>query len=376
MIRRLRWVMALLSIAVLAAASVAQAPGAEYKLRAGDTISIDVWGYKDLSVPQVVVRPDGKISYPTIGDIYVVNITPQALSNIITLGIAKYVKAKVSVSLISSVAEKYYVTGAVAKPFSYPLLVGTGVREAVAAAGDLALDANDQSATVLRNGQRIPIDLAAAMKGDASKNIMLQPGDTLAIDQALVAFIGAVANPGKVALRRGATLRQSLTAVGDVRESADVERIQILRGTETIIANLREITADPTKDPQLKPGDIVKVDLTDVRSVPVLISTSGDAGKANTYRFIPGYRDTVQDALTWSGGVGGNADLKRVKIHRSADGAKPTVIVANLETVEGRAVALRANDYVEVPLRKKGSIGPILTGIVTAIVGIYAGKHI
>lgn len=371
MIHRLRWVVALLFVAVFAGTSGAQTPSAEYKLRAGDMISIDIWGYKDFSVSAVVVRPDGKVSFPTIGDIYVIDQTPVALSRMIALGVSKYIKnPKVVVTLISSSAEKYYVTGAVGKPGAFPLLVGTGVREAIVAAGDLTLDANNQIATVLRNGERIPIDLAAAMTGDAAKNIALKPGDTVSIEQALITFIGAVGSPGKVPFRRGATLRQALTAVGDVRDTADVERIQILRGTDTIMANLREIIADPTKDPTLKPGDIVKVDVSDLRTVPVLIT--GAVGKADTYRFIPGYRDTLQDAIIWTGGVGGDADLRRVKIHRSVEGQMPTVIKADLETIEGRAIQLRANDYVEVPRRKRSNAGQIFSSVLGVGLSLYS----
>jgi polysaccharide export outer membrane protein len=371
-------VVTLWSLAVFAAASGAQTPGTEYKLRAGDTISIDVWGYKDFSVGPIPVRPDGKISFPTIGDIYVIDLTPDSLSNIISLGLMKFVRdpknnkagPKVVVTLVSSNAEKYYITGAVAKPGGFPLLVPTGIREAIVAAGDLTLDADDQSATILRNGERIPVDLAAAMKGDPARNIMLKPGDTVSIDQALVTFIGAVGAPGKVALRRGLTLRQALAAVGDVRETADVERVQIRRGPDTTVVNLREITADPTKDVILKPGDIVQVDVIDVRAVPVLIT--GAVGKADTYRFIPGYRDTLEDAIVWTGGVAGDADLKRVKIHRSADGGEVKVIQANLETVEGRAIRLRANDFVEVPHRKRNNAGQLFSSFLGVGISLYS----
>lgn len=371
MTRHLRWVVTLFSIIMLAAQSQAQTASTEYKLRAGDVISIDVWGFKDFTLSSVSVRPDGKISYPTIGDIYVVDLTPIALGRLIGLGVAKYVKnPKVVVTLINSTAERYFVTGAVGKPSGYPLTVSTGIREAVVAAGDLNLDANDQTATLLRNGERIAVDLAAAMKGDASRNMMLQPGDTLSIDKALITLQGAVNGAGQQPLRRGATLRQALASSGDVRDNADVERIQILRGAETIVVNLRDIVADPTKDVPLKPGDIIKVDQVDVRSVPVFIT--GAVGHASTFRFIPGYRDTIQDALTWAGGVAGDADLSRAKIRRTLDNKPPVTIRCDLRTVEGRAVQLRANDYIEVPRKRRSQVISLVSGFLGVGLSLYS----
>lgn len=370
MVRRLRWAAISLLLAAFIGRSSAQTPTADYKLRAGDVINIDVWGFKDISVSAVPVRPDGKISYPTIGDIYVVDMTPTALSRIITLGITKYIKEpKVSVTLLSSAAERFFVTGAVAKPGGFPLTVNTGVREAVAASGDLAPDADVQDATVLRNGQTIPVDLAGAMAGNPAKNIMLQAGDTLSIPQALITIEGAVNGTGKQPLRRGTTLRQALAAVGDVKEDADVERVQVLRGKETIVANLREITADPQKDVPLKSGDVIKVDPVDVRTVPVLIT--GSVGHSGTFRFVPGYRDTVQDAITWAGGLGSDADLERVKIVRSNAAGKPTQINCNIKTLEGRAVHLQANDYLEVPKRRHSQAYAIATGFLGIGISLY-----
>lgn len=371
MVRCLRWVAILLTLSIFVGRSGAQTPGAEYKLRAGDVLSIDVWGFKDLSVSAVPVRPDGKISYPTIGEIYVVDMTPAALSRIITLGMSKYIKApKISVTLLSSAAERFFVTGAVVKPGGFPLTVNTGVREAVAAAGDLTPDADNQNASVLRNGQRIQVDLAAAMKGDASKNIMLQAGDTVSIDQALITLEGAVNGPGKQPLRRGTTLRQALASAGDVRDNADIERIQILRGKETIVANLREITANPEKDVPLMSGDIIKVDPADIRTVPVLIT--GSVGHSGTFRFVPGYRDTVQDAITWAGGLGSDADLNRVKILRTDSSGKSSEIICDIRKTEGRSVHLQANDYLEVPKRKRSQAFTIASGFLGIGVSLYS----
>lgn len=375
MSRCLRWVLIAISVAAVTGSSPAQTsgtPSPEYKLRVGDVISVNVWGFKDFTLEQVPVRPDGKISFPTIGDIYVVDQTPAAVSRIITLGIKKYIAdPKVVVTLLSSKADKYYVNGAVAKPGEFALSVNppTGVREAVAAAGDLAPDANTQTATILRGAERLPVDLAAALRGDGSKNIMLQPGDTLSIEQALVTIEGAVTAPGQQPLRRGTTLTKALATAGGVKDTADMERVQVISGSETRMVNLRQLQKDmeedPSKDLTLKPGDIIKVGLADTRTEPVLIS--GAVARPGTYRFVPGYRDTVQDAINLAGGLLGDVDLRRVKIRRGQD----TNLTVDLRTESGRGEQLKPNDFIEIPKKRRSQAMNLATTAFGVIVTLY-----
>ncbi|HEY3265312.1 MAG TPA: polysaccharide biosynthesis/export family protein [Armatimonadota bacterium] len=371
MFRRLLWVCLILMAAGTARTAPPADSSSEYKLRAGDVISVDVWGFSDFTVSSVPVRPDGKISFPTIGEVYVVGQTPAQLSRILALGISKYLKdPKVTVTLVTSGAQKYFVTGSVASPGAFPLAAQTGVREAVVAAGDLGLDANDQQAVLLRNGERIPVDLAGALHGDASKNLIMEAGDTLSIDKALVTFVGAVGATGQQPLRRGSTLSQAIAAVGGLRDGADQERVQILRGDKTLVANMREITADPTRDIALLPGDIIKVDLADDRTVPVFIT--GSVGHQSMYRYLPGRRDTLQDAINWAGGVSGDADLGRVKIRRTIASGDTVETAYDLRTVEGRSVRLQPNDYIDVTKKKRSQAASILSSSLGVGLSLYS----
>lgn len=344
----------------------AAAAASDYTIQPGDVLSVTVWGFPELSVGSVQVRPDGKISVPTIGDIYVVGQTPAQLSGVIGLGLKKYVtNANVSVALVSTTSQKYFVTGSVSSPGAFPLTPGTGVREAVVAAGDLAIDANDQTATLIRDGKRIPVDLAGAMHGNASANIQLQPGDTLSVDKAIISVEGRVNQTGQQALRRGTTLTQALATAGGTTDGADIERVQILRGDQTLIANLRAISNDPTKDITLQPGDTIKVDAADERTVPVFLS--GAIGRQGSYRFLPGRRDTLQDAINWAGGAASDADLSRVKVRRIDAGGEEHIYQFDLRTVEGRGFQLQPNDYIEVPHKKRNKVMSTVSSVAGAL---------
>ena len=54
-------------------------PGAvsDYQIGSGDTLQIAVWKEPEVSVPSVIVRPDGKISVPLIKEVQVVGLTPR-----------------------------------------------------------------------------------------------------------------------------------------------------------------------------------------------------------------------------------------------------------------------------------------------------------
>ncbi|MEW6102085.1 MAG: polysaccharide biosynthesis/export family protein [Candidatus Omnitrophota bacterium] len=68
-----------------------------YKIDKEDILDIAVWGHKDLE-KQVIVRPDGKISFPFIGDVQAAGSTIPELEKRITDGLKEYVKGKLKSS--------------------------------------------------------------------------------------------------------------------------------------------------------------------------------------------------------------------------------------------------------------------------------------
>ena len=66
-------------VAVVSAQTPAQAPAKEYVLVAGDTVDINVFGEADLT-RSVVIRPDGKISLPLIGEVQAAGFKPSQLA--------------------------------------------------------------------------------------------------------------------------------------------------------------------------------------------------------------------------------------------------------------------------------------------------------
>lgn len=350
------------------------AVSAAYTLKQGDVVSVSVWGFPDLSVASLTVRPDGMITYPTIGDIAVVGLTPDALARKIEEGVSKFVKnPRVTVSLSSTPSDRYFVAGSVARPGTYTLVAGTGVKEAIAAAGDFADDANRVTAVILREGKIIPVNLKAAFDGDASANIPIMANDTLTISQALVNIIGAVANTGKMPLRRGSTLAQAIAAAGGTRADADIDKVLIMRGGtggQVLSASLREIASDPKKDIVLQPDDTVQVNTVDVRQLTAFVT--GAVGRNGVYRWTPGWRGTLEDAVN-AAGPATNADLKRVKVKREWVKGRSSVRTYDLRTLEGRQLPLEENDYIDVGRKrtKAASLTPV-AAVLGTIAAVYS----
>jgi polysaccharide biosynthesis/export protein len=114
-------------------------------LHPGDTLQISVWQDPKLD-RQVVVGPDGMISFPLAGHIHAGGMTPQALENLLRRRLQKNYTSHldITVSLAAVNPEeavdakpRIYITGEVLKPGPYILRRNTSVIQALALAGGL-----------------------------------------------------------------------------------------------------------------------------------------------------------------------------------------------------------------------------------------------
>ena len=62
-----------------------------YLIGIGDVLGVHVWRDPDLSRTGVMVRPDGRISLPLVGDVQAAGITGSTLSSIVSGMLKEYV---------------------------------------------------------------------------------------------------------------------------------------------------------------------------------------------------------------------------------------------------------------------------------------------
>ena len=161
----------------------------DYQIGAGDALQISVWKEPDVSVPSVVVRPDGMITVPLIKDVAVGGMTPRQVEKVIADGFAKYItdpNVTVVVSAINS--KKVYLVGAVKNEGPLPYTYRMTVMQALSEAGGLTEYARRKKIYIIRNESgrdyRLDFDYDEVVKGERmEQNIVLMPGDTIIIPQ-------------------------------------------------------------------------------------------------------------------------------------------------------------------------------------------------
>ena len=159
---------------------------AGYTIGEQDVLAIDVWQEKELSGP-AVVRPDGKITMPLVGEIYVVGMTPVQLQGELTKRLEPFVTApQVSVSVHEINSRKVYVMGQVAHEGVFRINSTTTVSQILVQAGGLREYAKKNKIYVLRNTNgkqvRLPFNYNWFIKGQKNgQDFVLKPGDTVVV---------------------------------------------------------------------------------------------------------------------------------------------------------------------------------------------------
>jgi polysaccharide biosynthesis/export protein len=151
-----------------------------YVIGAEDVLSVFVWHDQELT-RQVVVRPDGKITLPLVGELEAAGLTLPQLTTTIASGLKKYmVSPEVNVSVQAVNSKKFYIQGEVMRPGSYPLIVPTTVLEGLANAGGFRDFANIKKIVVMRGSERFHFNYKEVRSGKhLEQNILLRPGDEI-----------------------------------------------------------------------------------------------------------------------------------------------------------------------------------------------------
>jgi polysaccharide export outer membrane protein len=166
----------------------AQSAGAAsgYDLQPGDVLEILVW--REVDFPkEVLIRPDGGISFPLAGDLQASGKTIQELRDELAARLGRVIPdVDVTVMLKEVKGNKIYVIGQVAKPGEFIVNPQVDVMQALTMAGGTTAFASLGDIFVLRRNQsrqeRIGFDFNAVARGrDLQQNIMLQSGDVLVV---------------------------------------------------------------------------------------------------------------------------------------------------------------------------------------------------
>jgi len=183
--RTLLHIFAFLGIALLTATTV-RAADENFVLGPGDVIEVNVWEEPTLS-RDALIRPDGKFSFPLIGEVDAANRTVADIQKEMNKRIAAFIpEAPATVILKTMNSRSISIVGQVKAPGRFPLFAPVRVMEAMAMAGGLTPYA-DEDILILRdsNGQQTTLEFdygKVASGKDVSQNILLHPGDTIVVN--------------------------------------------------------------------------------------------------------------------------------------------------------------------------------------------------
>ena len=175
------------------------APGEfEYVIADGDVLYISVWENDDLE-QEVVVRPDGRISFPLVGDLVARGHTIVELDETLTGRLKEYIRApEVSISIRKLGGSKVIILGEVGRPGVYAVSGSKTVLEAVALTGGFRPDAVVNSVVLIRGGfenpqiQRLNLKRPLLRGRDLAQNVALKSEDIIFVPRTFIADLSRV----------------------------------------------------------------------------------------------------------------------------------------------------------------------------------------
>ncbi|NND59175.1 MAG: polysaccharide export protein [Gammaproteobacteria bacterium] len=158
-----------------------------YGLNPGDILQVSVWREPELS-REVLVRPDGKINFPLVGDIDVADRTPEDVQVELIERLERFIPdAVATVAVLNVAGNKIYILGKVARPGEFPVTGQVDVMQALAMAGGLNQFAAGNKIKILRRDQNNVQRAIEFRYGDVEdgrslqSNIMLESGDVVVV---------------------------------------------------------------------------------------------------------------------------------------------------------------------------------------------------
>ncbi|MEK0364051.1 MULTISPECIES: polysaccharide biosynthesis/export family protein [unclassified Pseudomonas] len=257
-----------------------------YRIGANDLLYITVWDHPELTAPSGpqqqldangrLVRPDGTLFYPYIGNVNAAGRTIEELRSEIARRLANYIDSpQVDVSLLRYGSQRIVLSGAFNTAGEVP--VTTAPMTIVQAIGQASVDTEnaDLSSLMLkRDGREYLLNLDDLNRPDSwLHQVYLKDGDQLHLpynDQKKIYVLGEVTQPQALSFKTTSyNLMDAIGTAGGIRqETADGEAVYVIRGAENIATEQAKVFQLNAESPTafalarsfpLQPQDVVFV---------------------------------------------------------------------------------------------------------------------
>ena len=158
-----------------------------YIIGSGDILEIITWKEADFTREDVLVRIDGKITFPLLDDVQAAGITPMQLKKAIEIKLKEYIaNPVVTVNVTNPGSQRFYILGEIANTGEYPLVKQLTVLQAFALAGGFTEWAAKKEIILLRkeNGKEkiYRVNYKDIAKGKhLDQNVLIRADDTIIV---------------------------------------------------------------------------------------------------------------------------------------------------------------------------------------------------
>ena len=157
-----------------------------YRLNPGDILSISVWNEEALQ-QEVMVLPDGTISFPLVGIIKVADRTPAQVQEELKQKLSRLIPdPEINLAVSAVAGNNIFIIGKVVLPGRFPMTSPIDVVQAISLAGGFTPYAETKKIQILRRiGTKqkvINFNYNKVADGKALEtNILLRSGDTIVV---------------------------------------------------------------------------------------------------------------------------------------------------------------------------------------------------
>jgi polysaccharide export outer membrane protein len=150
--------------------------GNDYLIGVGDRLDIAFFFNRELSQEDLLVRSDGRITLPYMGDVMAAGLTPMRLDTLLTNHFAEILKdPNLSVIVVETADPVVYVLGEVRNAGGYPINRAVSLLQALALAGGFKAGAKtDHVLVIRRKGLQgivgVEVNAKAIIKGEQVQN--------------------------------------------------------------------------------------------------------------------------------------------------------------------------------------------------------------
>jgi polysaccharide export outer membrane protein len=159
---------------------------APYTLQPGDVIDVSVWKEPDLQ-REVLIRPDGGLSFPLAGDIATTGMTVESVRAAITEKLRRYLPSPVVTVAVKTIGgNRIYVLGKVNHAGEFTFSSPVDVMQALSLAGGTTPYAASNDIVILRRHddrvEALHFRYGEVERGkDLTQDVVLQSGDTVVV---------------------------------------------------------------------------------------------------------------------------------------------------------------------------------------------------